>query len=204
VDEAAVAFVGALGGSGGPGDGAEEFAFFGGFAAGLFAGFGFAVEGLCDGGGGSLLAEGEDFDVEFAAFVLDVEHVADADFAGGLGEDVVGEDAVEVAGFGGLFARLEEAGGPEPFVDASAGHAGIVAPAPLAKQKGKDGIQGSFTSFRMTTSKRGELGIFISGWRQMARSMRPGREKSAAMSSKAPPTAMPTRRKGRRINQISG
>ena len=31
------------------GDGAEEFAFFGGFAAGLFAVFGFAVEGLGDG-----------------------------------------------------------------------------------------------------------------------------------------------------------
>ena len=57
VDEAAVAFVGALGGGGcGPGDGAEEFALFGGFAAGFFAFFGFAVEGLGDGGGAALLA----------------------------------------------------------------------------------------------------------------------------------------------------
>ena len=127
MDEAAVAFGGAFGGSGGPGDGAEEFALFGGFAAGLFAGFGFAVEGLCDGGGGSLLAEGEDFDVELAAFVFDVEHVADADLAGGLGGLIVGEDAVEVAGFGGLLAGFEEAGGPEPFVDAGAGHASIFA-----------------------------------------------------------------------------
>src|SRR5579864_2028450 len=38
----------------------------------------------------------------------------------------------------------------------------------------------------------------------MARSMRPGREKSAAMSSNVPPTTMPTRRKGRRISHTSG
>ena len=38
----------------------------------------------------------------------------------------------------------------------------------------------------------------------MARSMRPGREKSAAMSSKVPPTTRPTRRKGSRISQMSG
>ena len=57
VDEAAVTFVGALGGNGcGPGHGAEEFALFGGFAAGVFAFFGFAVEGLGDGGGAALLA----------------------------------------------------------------------------------------------------------------------------------------------------
>ena len=48
VDEAPVAFCGAFGGSG-IGDGAEEFAFFGGLAAGFFAVFGFAVEGLGDG-----------------------------------------------------------------------------------------------------------------------------------------------------------
>lgn len=112
MDEAAVAFVGAFGRGGGIGHGAEELAFFGGFAASLFAGLSFAVEGLRDRGGGSLLAEGEDFDVELAAFVFDVKHVADADLAGGLGEDIVGEDAVEVAGFGGLLARLEETGGP--------------------------------------------------------------------------------------------
>jgi hypothetical protein len=128
VDEAAVAFVGALAGSGcGPGHGAEEFAFFGCFAAGFFALFGFAIEGLRDGGGASLLAEGDDLDVKFAAFVFDVEHVANVDLAGGLGGVVVREDAVQVAGFGGLFAGLEEAGGPEPFVDAGSGHALILA-----------------------------------------------------------------------------
>ena len=112
VDEAAISFVGALGGRGGPGDGAEELALLRGFAPSFFAGFGFSVEGLGDGGGAALLAEGEDLDVKLAAFVFDVEHVADVDLAGGLGGVVVGGDAVQVAGFGGLLAGLEEAGGP--------------------------------------------------------------------------------------------
>jgi hypothetical protein len=55
VDEAAVAFAGALG-RGGVGDGAEEFALFGGFAASLFAVFGLAVEGLSYSCGASLVA----------------------------------------------------------------------------------------------------------------------------------------------------
>jgi hypothetical protein len=57
VDEAAIAFRGTAG-WGGEGHGAEEFALLGGFAAKLFAGFGFAVEGLGDGGWAALLAEG--------------------------------------------------------------------------------------------------------------------------------------------------
>jgi hypothetical protein len=126
VDETAVAFVGAFGRSGGPGDRAEEFAFFSGFVPSFFAGFGFAVEVLGDGGRAALLAEGEDLDVELAAFVFNVEHVADTDLAGRLCRLAVGEDALQLAGFGGLLARLEEAGGPEPFIDAGSGHAGIV------------------------------------------------------------------------------
>jgi hypothetical protein len=124
VDEAAVAFVGALGGGGGgPGDGAEEFALFGGFEAGLFALVGLTVEGLGDGGGGALLAQGEDFDDEVAGFVFDLEHIADAYLAGRLGGLAVGEDTLQLTGFGGLLAGFEEAGCPEPLVDAGAGHA---------------------------------------------------------------------------------
>jgi hypothetical protein len=55
VDESAVALGRAFGWRG-VGHGAEEFALFGGFAAGFFAGFSFAVEGLGDGGGAALLA----------------------------------------------------------------------------------------------------------------------------------------------------
>jgi len=80
------------------------------------------VKGLCDGGSGALIAEGEDFDFELAGFVADVEEVADLDFAGGLGALAVGGDAAQVEGFRGLFAGLEEARGPEPLVDADAGH----------------------------------------------------------------------------------
>ena len=104
-------------------EGAEKFALFGGFAAEFFAGFGFAVESLSDGCGAALVANEENLDLELAGFVFDVEHVADADFAGGFGGDVVRGDAVHVAGFGGLLAGFEEAGGPEPLVDARAGHA---------------------------------------------------------------------------------
>jgi hypothetical protein len=49
------------------------------------------------------------------------------DLAGRFGGLAVGEDALEIAGFGGLLAGFEEAGGPEPLVDASAGHGLIVA-----------------------------------------------------------------------------
>src|SRR5271168_3903959 len=60
VDEASVAFGRAFGWRGEV-ERTEEFAFFGGLAASLFAGLGLAVEGLGDGGGAALLAEGEDF-----------------------------------------------------------------------------------------------------------------------------------------------
>jgi len=126
VDQATVAFGGTFG-WGSVSHGAEEFSFFGGLATGLFALFGLAVEGLGDGGGAALLAEGEDFDVEFAAFVLDVEHVTDADLTGRFGGLVVRGDAIEFAGLGGLLAGLEETGGPKPFVDAGAGHGSIFA-----------------------------------------------------------------------------
>ena len=128
VDEAAVALGGAFGGGrSGPGDGAEEFALFSGFAAGFLALVCFAIEGLGYGGGGSLVTQGKDFHGEVATFIFDLEGVADVDLAGGLGGLAVGEDALEVAGFGGLLAGFEEAGGPEPLVDAGAGHALIVA-----------------------------------------------------------------------------
>ena len=138
MDEAAVAFGGAFGWRS-VSDGAKEFALFGGFAAGFLALFGLAVEGLGDGGGTALLAEGEDLDCKFAAFVFDVEHVADVDLAGWLGGVGVRENAVHVAGFGGLLAGLEEAGGPKPLVDAGSGHVFIFAAAPA--REGLDGAE---------------------------------------------------------------
>ena len=95
-DVAAVAFRRAVGG-----DRSEllhGLALGGELEARFFAGFGFSVEGLGDGGGAAHLAEGENLDVEFAALIADVEHVVDADVAGWLGLDFVGVDAAEIAG----------------------------------------------------------------------------------------------------------
>jgi len=113
----------ALGGAscGGGGEVHEGLAFFGGLATGFAAGVGFLVERLGDGGGAAEVAEGEDVDFELAAFGADLEAIADADVAAGFDRLVVGLDAVEFAGAGGLGAGFEEACRPEPFVDAG-GH----------------------------------------------------------------------------------
>jgi hypothetical protein len=122
-DTATVALVGTARG--------ELFPLAGGFALGshfealLTARVGFAVEGLRDGRGAANVAKFQNFDFEVAAFVSDAEHVSDANIAGGLGGDLsVRLDSAELAGAGGEGASFEEAGGPEPFVDA--GHINIV------------------------------------------------------------------------------
>lgn len=115
-DVAAVAFGGAAS--------REDFevaggaAFSGDFFAQGAAGLGFAVKSLGEGGGAASFTEGEDFNVEVAAVVGDVKLVANVDFAGGLGGLAVGLDASQIAGAGCEGAGLEEAGGPEEFVDA--------------------------------------------------------------------------------------
>ena len=113
----------ALGGAscGGWGEVHEGSAFLGGLATGFTAGVGFAVKSLRDGGGATQVAEGEDVDFELAAFGADLEAIADVDVAAGFDRLVVGLDAVEFAGAGGLGAGFEEACRPEPFVDAG-GH----------------------------------------------------------------------------------
>jgi hypothetical protein len=137
VDLAAVALGGAA-----FGDGSEFehlFAFFGGFGAEYAALGGLAVEGLGDGGGASDLAEDEDFDVEDAGVAGDLEHVAEADVAGGFGAVGVGLDAADVAGVGGEGACFEEPGGPEPFVHAygGGGHGSIFADLGMAWRSGR-------------------------------------------------------------------
>ena len=88
----------------------------------LLARVGFAVEGLRDGSGATTVAEGENFDFEFATLVANAEHIADADFAGGLGGLSIAKDAAEIAGAGGEGAGFKKPGGPEIFVDAERGH----------------------------------------------------------------------------------
>ena len=124
-DAAAIALVGAACG--------QLLPLVGGFALGsdfetlLAAGLGFAVERLGNRRGAANVAEKKDFDFKLAAFVGDAQHVSDADVARGLGGDLsVGLNAAEFAGAGGEGTGLEEARGPEPFVDANGGHGDIV------------------------------------------------------------------------------
>lgn len=98
------------------------FLLLGEFDAGRATGFAFAVQGLGSGGGATHSGEVEDFNLEEASFIADAQGVADADFAGGFGFVVVGFDASEFAGSHGEGAGFEEAGCPEPFVDAETGH----------------------------------------------------------------------------------
>ncbi len=100
----------------------EGFALFGFLQACGFALVGFTVEGLGNGGGTAHLAQDEDFDDEGAALIADFEYVSDVDFTRGFGFNVLGANAAEIAGTRGEGAGLKEARGPEPFVDADAGH----------------------------------------------------------------------------------
>jgi hypothetical protein len=53
-----------------------------------------------------------------AAYIFNLQHVAEVDFAGGLGAQVSALNAADVAGFAGKGARLEKSCGPQPLVDA--------------------------------------------------------------------------------------
>ena len=63
----------------------------------------------------------QDFALELAGFVADAQPVADAEKAGGFRTLAVDFDAADVAGAGGELAGFEEAGGPEPLVEAQGG-----------------------------------------------------------------------------------
>ncbi len=91
---------------------------FGGEFHSLFAaGFGFTVEGLRDGCRTAHFAQGENLDFVFSSLIFDLKHIADADVASRLGKMFVGFDTAHLAGFLCEGPRLEEAGGPKPFVD---------------------------------------------------------------------------------------
>ena len=71
------------------------------------------------------MGDDEDLDLEFADFVADGEAVAGFDLSRGFGGLAVRDDAAHVTGFGGEFTGFEEASGPEPLVDAGAGHGSL-------------------------------------------------------------------------------
>ena len=97
-------------------------ALFSQFEAGFTAGVCFAIVGLRNGGGAAQLTEFQNFNLEQATLIFNLQHVADVDLACGLGAQSVGEDAADVAGLAGESARLEEAGCPEPLVHAQLVH----------------------------------------------------------------------------------
>ena len=125
MDQSPVAFIRSFGGRSSC-HRTEKFSLFNSFEASFLAFVSLAVERLGDRGRTTLLAEGENLDVIFSPFVLDVEHVADTDLACWLGRLAIRQNTLQLAGLGGLFAGLEEACRPKPFVDAGSGHAGIV------------------------------------------------------------------------------
>ena len=90
--------------------------------AGFLAGFRLAVEGLRNRRGASHFAQQQNLDLKLAAVVADRQHVACTHVAGGFGLDSVGVDAAQVTGLRSERSGLEEARGPQPFVDAHGGH----------------------------------------------------------------------------------
>jgi hypothetical protein len=64
------------------------------------------------------MADRQDLNLEQAAFIFNLQHVADMDFAGGFGAQVSALNAADIAGFAGKGTRLEKTCGPQPLVDA--------------------------------------------------------------------------------------
>ncbi len=88
----------------------------------LPAGFRFAVKRLRDGRRAAYLAQLQDFHLKLAAVISDLQQVTHAHFTGWFGLLSIGTDAAQLTGPRGERARLEEAGGPKPFVHANASH----------------------------------------------------------------------------------
>jgi len=93
-----------------------------GFEAQLFAGFGLAIESLRDGCRPAHFAQKQNLDFELSTGTGDIQHVPDSNFARSFGWLAIPADAAEIAGLRGQSPRLEESGGPKPFVDADGGH----------------------------------------------------------------------------------
>jgi hypothetical protein len=89
------------------------------------AGFSFAIERLRNRRWAAHLAEKQNLDLKVAALGLDLQELANPDFAGSLGRLIVGLNPAELAGPRSQGACFEESGRPEPFVHSHAGHGSI-------------------------------------------------------------------------------
>ena len=100
----------------------KGLALLGEMEARLAAQVGFAVESLRYGGRAADDADGENLDFKNSALVFNAQLISGANFARGLGAQAVGLNAADVAGSRGQGARLKEARGPKPFVNAHSVH----------------------------------------------------------------------------------
>lgn len=114
-DTAAVALGGATFGEGS--ELLHRFALGGFTLAAFLALIGLSIERLRNNSGSANIRNSQDLKMEFAAFVLDAQHVSNMNFARRLGFQFVGADASEIAGFRCEAAGLEKACGPKPLVD---------------------------------------------------------------------------------------
>src|SRR5208337_380641 len=98
-------------------DARHGFALFGQLEAQLAAGVGLAIERAGHRGRAADFAQGQNLHLKIAAIVLHLEQVADADVTRRLDGLSVGMNPAEFAGPRGEGSRLEESGGPQPFVN---------------------------------------------------------------------------------------
>jgi len=76
-----------------------------------------AVQGLGHLCGAADFAQSQNLHLKFAGVVANLQQVSNLHLAGGLGRVAVGLNPAQVAGMRGERARLEEARGPQPFID---------------------------------------------------------------------------------------
>lgn len=111
------------------GDGIGEvghFAFLGGLLA-FFDGFlSFGVELFGFGGGAAFVGEGIDDDGPLDGTAADFDGLAGEDELAGFGASAVDVDLAAFDGLLGGPAGFEEAGGPQPFVEADFGEVGVL------------------------------------------------------------------------------
>jgi len=100
----------------------QRFSLLGRLATGFFTFLGLSIEGLRYRGGAPNVAESQHFDLEIVTFGAHLQKFSDLDLSRWLDGLVMGGDSAEFAGATCQGARLKEAGGPKPFIDADAGH----------------------------------------------------------------------------------
>jgi len=105
----------------------QSFAVFDELHTQLLAGVGFAIKRLSYSGRAANGTEDKDFYLKLVRFSLDLQQVANMNFAGRFGGLVIKLNSAEVTGAGSESASLEETRGPEPFINANTDHESIVA-----------------------------------------------------------------------------